>query len=676
MGKIGIYFLALFSTLLLMVSCNNDDDNIVIVEPTLSTIVETAQSNDLLSSLVAALTKADENENSDLIGALNGEGTFTVFAPTNAAFSALLASLDDFDDLDDFDTPEKREILADILKYHVIVGAAATSSDLSDGDEFTTLQGEKISIKIDADVYVQDATEEDAKVGPADIRASNGIVHVIDKVLLPQAVIDALTPEPTPNIVELAADTEILSSLVSALVQVDAEAGFVALLQTEGPFTVFAPTNQAFADLLDTLGPDYTGLDSFDTAEEQAMLIKILSYHVVSGTAAYSTDLSDGQVVPTALEGETVTVSLDGGVFIQDDTDVNAQVDPADITASNGVVHVIDKVMLPQEALDFFFPQPNIVELAMATETLSVLVDALVAVDAEAGFVALLQTEGPFTVFAPTNQAFLELLDVLGPEYTGLDSFDTAEEKAMLIKILSYHVVSGTAAYSTDLSDGQEVPTALEGETVTVSINGGVFIQDDTDVDAAVGPADVAASNGVVHVVDKVLLPQEVLDFFFPQPNIVELASDTETLSVLVEALVAVEAEAGFVALLQTEGPFTVFAPTNQAFVELLEALGPDYTGVDSFDTPEEKALLIKILSYHVVSGTAAFSTDLSDGQEVPTALEGETLTISINEGVFIQDDTDVDAQVGPADIAASNGVVHVIDKVLLPQEVLDALGG
>jgi len=178
MKKFSIYFLALISSMLLVVSCSNDDDNDIIDEPTLSTIVETAQDTDILSSLVAALSKADENPDSDLIGALNGEGTFTVFAPTNTAFTALLASLDGFDSLEDFDTSEEREILAMILKYHVIVGAAANSSSLSDGSEFTTLQGEKITISIDGDVYVQDPTDTDAKVGPADILASNGIVHV------------------------------------------------------------------------------------------------------------------------------------------------------------------------------------------------------------------------------------------------------------------------------------------------------------------------------------------------------------------------------------------------------------------------------------------------------------------------------------------------------------------
>ncbi|MCK0189535.1 fasciclin domain-containing protein [Arenibacter sp. F20364] len=667
MKKISIYFLAIFTTMILGVSCSDDDDNDIIQEPTLSTIVETAQATDFLSNLVAALAKADENDNSDLIGALSGDGPFTVFAPTDTAFAALLASLDDFDSLADFDTPEKREILAAILKYHVVVGAAATSSSLSNGQEFTTLQGEKITVRIEGDVYIQDPTDTDAKVGPADVMASNGIVHVIDKVLIPQEVLDALNPEPMPNIVEWAMDTDFLSLLVGALVQADA--GLVDLLQTDGPFTVFAPTDTAFAALLDALGDDYNSLADFDTPEEKTLLAQILKFHVVAGSAAYSTDLSNGQMIETA-QGESVTVNLTGGVFIQDKTDVDAAVAPADIAASNGVVHVIDKVLLPQEALDVLMPpSPNIVELAMDTDFLSLLVGALV--QADAGLVDLLQTDGPFTVFAPTDTAFAALLDALGDDYNSLSDFDTPEEKALLAQILKYHVVAGTAAYSTDLSNEQMIETA-QGESVTVNLTGGVFIQDKTDVDAAVAPADIAASNGVVHVIDKVLLPQEAIDALMPTPNIVELAMDTDFLSLLVGALV--QADAGLVDLLQTDGPFTVFAPTDTAFAALLDTLGDDYNSLADFDTPEEKALLAQILKYHVVAGTAAYSTDLSNGQMIETA-QGESVTVNLTGGVFIQDKTDVDAAVAPADIAASNGVVHVIDKVLLPQEALTALG-
>ncbi|MCK0158326.1 fasciclin domain-containing protein, partial [Cellulophaga sp. F20128] len=159
-------------------------------------------------------------------------------------------------------------------------------------------------------------------------------------VLLPQIIVDALQP----NIVELAIATDDLSLLVDALQQADA--GLVELLGTDGPFTVFAPTNAAFAALLDNLGDDYMSLADFDTDEEKELLTNILKYHVVAGAAVKSTALTEGQVIPTAA-AQNVSISLTGGVFITDANSNSAAVTTADVMASNGVVHIIDKVLLP-----------------------------------------------------------------------------------------------------------------------------------------------------------------------------------------------------------------------------------------------------------------------------------------------------------------------------------------
>ncbi|MEJ1222220.1 fasciclin domain-containing protein [Sediminicola sp. 1XM1-17] len=309
----------------------------------------------------------------------------------------------------------------------------------------------------------------------------------------------------------------------------------------------------------------------------------------------------------------------------------------------------------------------NIVETAQATSDLSLLVEALIQADAD--LVATLSANGPFTVFAPTNEAFANLLEALGDDYNSLADFDTAEEKELLAKVLTYHVVEGTAALSTDLTQDMRIET-FQGENVSVDLNGGVFIGDATDASAAVVIPDVDTSNGVVHVIDKVLLPQEVLNALAPPTqNIVETAQATAALSLLVDALV--QADADLVATLSSDGPFTVFAPTNDAFEALLNTLG--YASLSEFDTPEEKALLAKVLTYHVVSGTAAYSTNLNDGMMIET-VQGENVSIGLSGGVFIGDATDTDAQVVIANVATTNGAVHVINKVLLPQEVLDAL--
>ena len=658
------YLIMVLATSLFAYACSDDDDaktEMEIEQPTMN-IVETALETDILSSLVAALTKADENADSDLIGTLSGNGPFTVFAPSNDAFAALLAQLDDYDTLEDFDTDESREVLATILKYHVVAGVAATSGTLSNGQEIETVQGEKVTITINGGVFIGDASDSDAEVVLADVATSNGVVHVISKVLLPQAIIDALNTEEPGTLVDVVVAAEALSLLEAAVIKAD----LVTTLSAEGPFTVFAPTDDAFVALLDVLGDDYNSLDDFDTEGEIQLLKDILLYHVIAGSSVMAADLSAGEV-PTALENNSIEVIASGETFVLGDaSDVDANISATDIMASNGVAHLIDKVLLPQSAIDFVvsLSLKNIVEIAVETDDLSVLVSALQYVDA--GLVELLGGDGPFTVFAPTNQAFVDLLAALGDDYNALADFDTQAEIDLLTNILKYHVVVGTSAFSTDLSDGMSIETALM-ESVMVNLTGGVFIQDATDTDAAVVIPDVEASNGVVHVVDKVLLPQEAVDFAasLGAKNIVEIASETADLSSLVAALV--QADAGLVELLGGDGPFTVFAPTNQAFADLLDALGSEYNSLADFDTVAEKALLANILQYHVVASAAVFSSQLSDGQNITMAQNGVVI-VDINNGVFLQDEQhNTNAQVITPDIEASNGVVHLVDKVLLP---------
>ncbi len=245
-------------------------------------------------------------------------------------------------------------------------------------------------------------------------------------------------------------------------------------LSGPGPFTVFAPTDAAFAALpsgtIETLLTDPTGT-----------LAQILLYHVVGGTAL-STDLSDGQTIAT-LQGQTVEVTINAdGVFIND-----AQVTVADITTTNGVVHVIDAVLLPPA------PQPTttVVDVIVNSDVHNTLEAAVVA----AGLVETLSGTGPFTVFAPTDNAFAALP-------AGTVETLPADPTGALTQILLYHVV-GAQALSTDLTNGQTVAT-LQGQTVTVTINtDGVFINN-----AQVTVADVVTDNGVIHVIDAVLLPQ------------------------------------------------------------------------------------------------------------------------------------------------------------------------
>ncbi|WP_232520952.1 fasciclin domain-containing protein [Flagellimonas nanhaiensis] len=674
--QIKTYLLLLLSAVFILSSCDQEDDTEALAQggELESNIVVTAQNTEALSSLVAALIKADENDDSDLVGTLSGDGPFTVFAPTNDAFTELLQNLDGFDSLEDFDLEEERALLATILQYHVVAGIAAASTDLSDGQMITTVQGEDVEVNLDEGVFISDATDTDAEVILPDVSASNGIVHVINKVLLPQQILDALNgseeeEEESKTLVEIVVDTEALSLLEAAVIKAE----LVETLNGDGPFTVFAPTDDAFVALLEVLGDDYTSLDDFDTEEEIDLLRNILLYHVVPAQVLEE-DLEAAEV-ETAFSGNKISIIENDDTFVVGDaSDVNANITGTDILASNGVAHTIDKVLLPQAALDFVaqLQLKTIVEIAVETDDLSLLVDALIAVNA--GLVETLSGEGPFTVFAPTNEAFVNLLGVLGDDYNSLADFDTQEEIDLLIDILTYHVVAGTAAFSTDLSDGQMIPTVF-GDELGISLKDGtVHVIDATDQNATVVIPNVEASNGVVHVINKVLLPQVALDFVakLQLKTIVEIAVETDDLSLLVQALQT--ANAGLVETLSGEGPFTVFAPTNEAFVDLLELLGDDYHSLSDFDTPEELDLLVSVLTYHVVAGTAAFSTDLSDGQHI-TTFQGESIGIDLDDGkVYIEDATDDSAKVVLPDVEASNGVVHVINKVLLPQAVLDIL--
>ena len=256
--------------------------------------------------------------------------------------------------------------------------------------------------------------------------------------------------------------------------------------------------------------------------------------------------------------------------------------------------------------------------------------DSLVAALSHAGLVSALQADGPFTVFAPTDDAFAA---------AGIDlsTFDTDEENATLSDILLYHVVSGSVAAS-DVTDGMSAE-ALNGDDLSFTVSDGSVMVND----ATVTTADVMASNGIIHVIDKVLMPPADL------ADIPTVAQGTGIHTSLVAAVVQAE----LLTTLQGDGPFTVFAPTDDAFT----AAGIDLAALD---TEEGKAALTDILLYHVVSG-AVPSSAVTDGMSA-TAVNGDDLSFTVGEGVMVND-----ANVVLADVPASNGVIHVIDKVLMP---------
>jgi uncharacterized surface protein with fasciclin (FAS1) repeats len=287
--------------------------------------------------------------------------------------------------------------------------------------------------------------------------------------------------------------------------------------------------------------------------------------------------------------------------------------------------------------------KPNIVELAQSVDDLSTLVTAVVAAD----LADTLSSPGPFTVFAPTNEAFGAL-----PEGT-LDSLLKPENKAQLADILTFHVLP-SQVLSTDLKTYQRVATVEGKHLDVIKSQKGVHVGADIKSLKKVVGADNLASNGVAHIIDGVMLPPSHLGA--DKPNIVELAQSVDDLSTLVTAVVA----ADLADTLSSPGPFTVFAPTNEAFGALPEGT------LDSLLKPENKAQLADILTFHVLP-EQVLSTDLKQYQRVAT-VEGKHLdVIKSHQGVFVGADIKSLKQVTGADNLASNGVAHIIDGVMLP---------
>lgn len=302
-------------------------------------IAQVAVANENLSTLVAALGAAE------LVPALEGEGPLTVFAPVNGAFEDLPEGL-----VDALLKPENKEVLKQILTYHVVTGqfkAADVTAAIEQGGgsaELQALSGAKIiASAVDGKVILKDEQGNEIEVTATDVTASNGVIHLIDGVLIPGSVNPAdLLPK--PNIVAVASGNEQFSTLVAAV----QAGGLVETLQGEGPFTVFAPVNAAFEAL-----PEGT-LETLLKPENKEQLAGILTYHVVAGEfkaaqVIEAINSNDGAFTIPTVNGAALTASLDGDkVILTDGAGNKATVLVTDVPASNGVIHAIDSVVLPQ----------------------------------------------------------------------------------------------------------------------------------------------------------------------------------------------------------------------------------------------------------------------------------------------------------------------------------------
>ncbi len=597
---------------------NNGNDNSSSTPSTPApqlTIFDIAADDERFDSLELALTTTGLDEALDNPGA-----TYTVFAPTDDAFEKLGDTLNTL--LSDPDA------LSNILQYHVIDGAAvdaATAISLA-GNTQEMLNKSNIAITLQGDdLYINNA-----KVIITDIAASNGIIHAIDTVITPPAPTDI-----DGTIIDAAVGTPELSTLVSAI----EAAGLVDLLSDETKmFTVFAPLNSAFDKIDDDA---LTAL----LADSEA-LTDVLTYHVISDSDVDSiTALSLSGKTVTMANGDDIHIMMkDGKLFVN-----HSEVVTKDIVTKNGTVHLIDTVLMP--------PVGSITDIAAADDRFETLVAALQATELDK---VLADKSKVFTVFAPTDDAF----DKLGEETINALLADTDT----LSNILLYHVVADAS-----VNAKAALATAAAGETVA-TVNGSDISLTVTDGELYINNSkviitDIMADNGIIHVVDTVIVPPK---------NIYQTAIDADVFDVLAEALIAAgvdeeqaKAEATKTVFEATElttvlsdetAIYTLFVPTAEAF----STLGNDVLN-DLAQNPEK---LKDILLYHTVVGAKLDAADAiaagsaQGGTDVTMAnAAGDTAKVELIDGMLYVND----AKVVTTNIQASNGIIHFIDKVILP---------
>ncbi len=299
-------YLILASLLLSFTSCDKDDD----IDSSIAlSIVDIAASDAQFSTLVEALQRTN------LASTLEGEGPFTVFAPTNSAFEQLGIDLSTLSDAE----------LTNILLYHVL-GAEVNSTAIQEGQTYVTTAATAGPGANSLSMLVEKGSNGivlngNISVTSADVEASNGLIHIVDGVITPL------------DVVGHAVANANFSELVNALST--ASGDLVSVLSGAGPFTVFAPLNSAFEAVADVVA-------SLDADQ----LSTVLTYHVVGGSNVRSTDLSNGMQV-TTVSGQDFTIDLTNGTKVIDQSGAEANIILTDVQATNGVIHVLEQVIIP-----------------------------------------------------------------------------------------------------------------------------------------------------------------------------------------------------------------------------------------------------------------------------------------------------------------------------------------
>lgn len=446
-----------------VLSCNSDDDATPPMVETNTITDFVINAGDDYSILLAAVVKAD------LATTLSGTVPYTVFAPNNVAFNAFLDA-NDFANIDEVPT----NVLTQILLNHVVSGAVQSAA-LTTGyiKTLATSSAADLPMSMYVDTSSGVSLNGVSTVTGANNIVDNGVIHLVDNVI------------GLPSIATHAVANGSFSSLVAALSAAD----LVTTVDTGGPFTVLAPVDAAFTTFLDG-----AALGDIPVAA----LTQVLLNHVLDGVTL-STDLT------TAGAGYANTKASgpnDNALSIYYNTSNGVKfngvstVALADVVAENGVIHAVDAVI----------GLPTVVDFALADPTFDTLEAALTRSDLTFDFVTTLSTENgsepaPFTIFAPTNDAFAALLTFLGA--TELSDIDEPTLKATL----NLHAVANANVTAAQIADGESTISTLGGNITANKSSDGVTLTDANGRVSNVIATDVQAANGVIHVIDMVILP-------------------------------------------------------------------------------------------------------------------------------------------------------------------------
>ncbi|GHA41896.1 hypothetical protein GCM10007103_24000 [Salinimicrobium marinum] len=444
------------------------------------------------------------------------------------------------------------------------------------------------------------------------------------------------------NISEILSETEDLSTFYQVLTEMELD----STLRSTTTYIVFAPQNEAFANV------DLDGLseEEYDNTILNHLLSTVTADFTSNLTTGYRTTMAtgpNGTNLSLFINAEG-TPTLNGTVQLVDGSSNRG--------ATNGVLHVVNEVLTPPTILDHLEANPEFsmfleaVEEAGLTEVLTVTE----VTDEE-------NPDYPVTIFAPTNDAFENSLSVLNGAL-GWESLDDIPAE-VLQELLQYHIVQGTNTVSGETPGTEQ--TTMQGETFSISAQS--VISDASYTNANFVQADIQATNGVLHGIDKLLLTEDVFqDYLDETLNIRERLEDTGFSMFLTAAEMT-----GLSGSLETD-ELTVFAPNNAAFEAFFGTI-ENYESLEDFDTQEELDLLRSVLEYHLHSGIL-LSSQLTDG--TLTTVQGDLVTVDTGAGSLTPSHEAAQrANLGRTNIGGTNGVIHEINNFLVSDVDAEALG-